>query len=278
MNSQSKEKLTEKKLTKKDIVKSFFIWQFFSHANYNYERMQATAFAQCMGPLIRKLYTKKEDIVAALKRHLVFFNTEPNFGAVIHGITIAMEEERANGAPITDEAINSVKTGLMGPLAGIGDVLTQGALIPILLAIGIGFGSQGNVFGPIMFVVTLTACLLSITYFCWNKGYSLGKDAVEKVLSSGIIKDVIAAAGVLGCTVIGALAGKFITLSTPLAVTIGKTVVNIQTDLLDKIMPGLLPLGLTLAVLWLLNKGKSTIKIMIYLVIFGTILSLLKIF
>lgn len=273
MGSQS-----NKKLTKKDIVKSMFIWQFFSHANYNYERMQATAFAHSMGPIIRKLYTNKEDIAAALKRHLVFFNTEPDFGALIHGVTIAMEEEKANGAPITDEAINSIKTGLMGPIAGIGDTLVQGALIPILLAIGISFGTQGNVFGPLFYAVVLPICLVGITYVCWMKGYSLGKSAVEKFLATGIVKDIITGAGVLGCTVIGALAGKFVSLSTPAAVTIGKTVVNIQADLLDKIMPGLLPLGLTLIVLWLLNKGKSPTKIMVYLMIFGAIFSLLKVF
>lgn len=267
-----------KKLTKKDIVKSMFIWQFFSHANYNYERMQATAFAQAMGPIIRKLYTKDEDIVAALKRHLVFFNTEPDFGALIHGVTIAMEEEKANGAPISDEAINSVKTGLMGPLAGIGDTLVQGALIPILLAIGIGLGSQGNVFGPLFYMLVLPICLVGITYVSWMQGYSLGKNAVEKFLANGVVKDIIVGAGVLGCTVIGALAGKFISLSTPLAITVGKTVVNVQADVLDKIMPGILPLGLTLIVLWLLNKGKSPTKIMVYIMIVGAILSLLKIF
>lgn len=273
MDSQS-----NKKLTKKDIIKSMFIWQFFSHANYNYERMQATAFAHAMGPIIRKLYKKNEDIVPALKRHLVFFNTEPDFGAVIHGVTIAMEEERANGAPITDEAINSVKTGLMGPIAGIGDTLVQGALIPILLAIGISFGVQGNVFGPIFFALVLPICLVGITYFSWMKGYSLGKNTVENLLTTGIVNDIIAAAGVLGCTVIGALTGKFVTISTPVAVTIGKTVVNIQADLLDKIMPGILPLGLTLLVLWLMNKGKSATKLMIYIMIFGAITGLLNIF
>ena len=212
-----------KKLTKNDIFKSFITWQFFSHANYNYERLQATAFAQAMGPIIRKLYTTKEDISAALKRHLIFFNTEPNFGAVIHGITIAMEEERANGAPIDDEAINSVKTGLMGPLAGIGDTITQGAIIPILLSIGIGFGIQGNVFGPIFYVLSLLVTLLAITYTSWMQGYKVGKSAVESILSGGILNDIISAAGVLGCVVIGALAGQFVNLTTPLTVTIGQT-------------------------------------------------------
>ena len=108
----------EKKLSRSDVQRSFWLWTFFSHANYNYERLQGTAFAQAMTPIIRKLYKDPDEIKAALKRHLVFFNTEPNVGGVIHGAVIAMEEQRANGADIDDDAINGVKTGLMGPLAG----------------------------------------------------------------------------------------------------------------------------------------------------------------
>jgi len=267
-----------KKLEKKDLVKSFLIWQFFSHANYNYERLQATAFAQAMGPIIKKLYTTKEDISAALKRHLNFFNTEPNFGAVIHGITIAMEEEKANGAPIDDDAINSVKTGLMGPLAGIGDTITQGAIIPILLSIGISFGSQGNVFGPIFFLLSVLVCLMGITYVCWMNGYKLGKNAVTSILSGGIVNDVISAAGVLGCVVIGALTGQYVSLSTKLQVTIGDTVVSLQEGLLDKLVPKLLPLTLVFIVLKLLKKDKNPTAIMVGIAVVGIVGSLLGIF
>jgi PTS system mannose-specific IID component len=267
-----------KKLTKSDLIKSFLTWQFFSHANYNYERLQATAFAQAMGPIIRKLYTAKEDISAALKRHLNFFNTEPNFGAVIHGITIAMEEEKANGAPIDDDAINAVKTGLMGPLAGIGDTITQGTIIPILLSIGIGFGMQGNVFGPVFFVLSLLVTLLAITYTCWMQGYRVGRSAVESILSGGLVNDIISAAGVLGCIVIGALTGQFVSVSTPLTVSIGETVINIQEGLLDKIMPKLLPLVLVFIVFSLLRKGKNPTAIMVGIAVVGIIGSLLGIF
>jgi len=55
------------------------------------------------------------DRAAALKRHLVFFNSEPQFGALVPAAVIAMEEQRAAGAGIPDEAINGVKSGLMGP-------------------------------------------------------------------------------------------------------------------------------------------------------------------
>src|SRR5512138_3162237 len=82
-------------LTRGDVLGAFWRWTFFSHSNYNYERLQGTAFAHMMTPIIKRLYTDPEEIRAALKRHLVFFNTEPNVGSVIPGAVIAMEEQRA---------------------------------------------------------------------------------------------------------------------------------------------------------------------------------------
>ena len=91
-----------------------------------------------------------------------------------------MEEERANGAPITDEAINGVKTGLMGPFAGIGDTLWQGTLTPILLAFGISLGSQGNLLGPVIYTLLMFGIMFPVAYICWMKGYSLGKEGIER--------------------------------------------------------------------------------------------------
>ncbi len=70
-----------------------------------------------MIPAIKRLYPLKADQVAALKRHLVFFNTTPAVCGPVIGVTAAMEEARANGAAIDDGAINGIKVGLMGPLA-----------------------------------------------------------------------------------------------------------------------------------------------------------------
>jgi PTS system mannose-specific IID component len=267
-----------KKLTKWDIIKSFFLWLTFSHACYNYERLQASAFAHAMAPIIKKLYDTKEEIAQGLKRHLVFFNTEPNVGAIIHGIVIAMEEERANDAPITDEAINSVKTGLMGPMAGIGDTITQGTITPILLAFGIGLAVEGNLIGPILYVILIAAAIIGIAYFMWMQGYRLGRKAVEQLLESNMFNNIITAAGVLGCTVIGALTGKFVNLSTKLTLSVGEAQINVQADIFDKIMPKLLPLLLTLGVFWLVKKGKNPITIMLYIVAFGVIGSAIGVF
>jgi len=278
-NTLNSQDMKRKQVTKKDLKKSWIRWMMFSHSCYNYERMQSLGFAHSMNPIIERLYDKKEDKASALKRHLAFFNTEPNVGTMVHGITIAMEEERANGVgEISDEAINSVKTGLMGPLAGIGDTITQGVITPILLALGIGIAKDGNLMGPILYTVLISAIIIWISYTLWMRGYKLGKSAVEQILGEGIFNNVIEGAGILGCTVIGALTGKYVTLSTSVVMKIGEGQVALQADLFDKIMPGLLPLLLTLGVYKLLEKGKSPIKIMLYLILIGAVGSLIKIF
>lgn len=268
-NTETTMNSVEKKtLSSKDINKAFWSWQFFSHANYNYERLQASSFNLSMLPVIEKLYPdNKEEKIKAMKRHLMFFNTEPNFGTVIHGITIAMEEEKANGAPIDDNAFNSIKTGLMGPLAGLGDTITQGTIIPLLLAIGINFGQQGNLFGPIFFMISCSLILIGIAKSCWNLGYSKGKDAVGQLLTSQRFDNVINGASVLGVFVMGALIAQFVALSLSLELNIGSTVVNLQTDLLDKIAPKLLPFLLTFFLYKRLQKGNNAIILMLCIIV-----------
>jgi mannose PTS system EIID component len=261
-------------LTRGDVQRSFWLWTFFSHANYNYERLQGTAFAQAMTPIIRKLYTDPEDIKAALRRHLVFFNTEPNVGGIIHGATIAMEEQRANGAPIDDDAINAFKSGLMGPMAGIGDSISQGTITPILLSIGISLAASGNVFGPILYFVLEVGIMLALAYFMWMQGYDRGRQGVRELLGSGILDRYLTGAGVLGNMVLGALAYQFV--HVYLTWTIGFDVGNGQTyqfdfnkDLFGAIMPGLLPLGWVLLTWYLLARRRVSpiLLLVVYIVV-----------
>jgi PTS system mannose-specific IID component len=258
----------EKKLSRSDVQRSFWLWTFFSHANYNYERLQGTAFAQAMTPIIRKLYKDPEEIKAALKRHLVFFNTEPNVGGVIHGAVIAMEEQRANGADIDDDAINSVKSGLMGPLAGIGDSISQGTITPILLSVGIGLAAgnpnvigDGNPLGSILYFVLEVGIMLALAYFMWMQGYDRGREGVTTILRSGLLDKVLTGAGVLGNMVMGALTYQFVhvflTLNFKIDVGGGNaTDFDITGDLLNPILPGLLPLAFTLLTWWLLARRR----------------------
>ena len=244
-----------KLLNKSDLFQSWLRWLFFSHACYNWERMQGMGFAHSMTPIIKRLYKTKEDISAALKRHLVFFNTQPDIGGVVHGITIAMEEERALGADISDDAINSVKTSLMGPMAGIGDTIQQGIVIPIALAIGMSMALQGNILGPIVFLVLVAAFVWGVGWWLWQQGYLQGRSAVTNILKGGALNRVITLAQVLGNFVMGALTVSFVSLATKIKFTIGGTTFELQ-KVLDGLMPKMLPLLLVLFVWWLLEKKR----------------------
>lgn len=267
-------------LSRGDVQRAFWLWTFFSHANYNYERLQGTAFAQAMTPIIRKLYKDPEEIKAALKRHLVFFNTEPNIGGVIHGAVIAMEEQRANGAPIDDDDINSVKSGLMGPMAGIGDSITQGTITTILIAIGIGLAAAGNPFGSILYLVLEVGIMLALAYFMWMQGYDRGREGVTAILRSGIMDRVLTGAGVLGNMVMGALTFQFVNIYLTLSWKIDSgngnvTTFDVNDKLLNAIMPGLLPLGFTLLTWYLLARRRvSPIRLLVVYIVIAMIAAL----
>ena len=273
------------RLTRGDLIRSWVLWSFFAHANYNYERLQGTGFAHAMTPIIRRLYTTEDDIRAALKRHLVFFNTEPNFGNVVHGTVIAMEEQRANGAAIDDDAINSVKSGLMGPMAGIGDTLSQSTITPILLALGIGIaggnasgsvvptlsGVTGNPLGPIIYTVLVSIVIVAIGYTAWMQGYSRGRSFVTEILKSGAIDRVLIGAGVLGNMVLGALAAKFVIVNLAPTVSIAGAQMNLQAAVLDPLFPGALALGLVVMTWWLLQRRVNPLSLLAVYLVFSIV-------
>lgn len=260
-------------LTTRDIFNSFWRWLFFSHANYNWERLQGTGFAHAMAPIIEKLYAGKPgEIKAALKRHLAFFNTEPDTGGVIHGIVIAMEEQRAGGAPISDEAIANIKNGLMGPFAGLGDTIKQGLWIPIWLAVGISLATAGNLFGPVLYFLAGAAYSWGLGWYLYYQGWKQGQAFVTSLLGGGLMENVQTVAMILGAGVLGALAAQFVNVTTALVITLPAgaeglepTTINLQTDVLDKIMPKLLPLTLTLLLWWLLKRRVGAITIMVWI-------------
>jgi PTS system mannose-specific IID component len=233
-------------------------WVMFLHASYNYERLQGLGFAHTMQPVIEYLYQTTQERAAALKRHLVFFNTEPQIGALVPAVVITMEEERAAGTEIADETINGVKSGLMGPLAGVGDSLFQGALVPLLLSLGISLARDGSLVGPLVYSILISVLVLGTSYTCWSLGYRLGKAAVTQILASGWLQAVTEGASIVGLTVVGGLAATVVQFSTPVSIQIDQAAISIQSDLLDPILVGLLPLAWTAAVWWLLSRRLSS--------------------
>ncbi len=271
------DKKQEKILNKKDITKAYIRWWWTAEISNSFERMQAVAVCATMGPILQKLYKNKEDLVAALKRHLIFFNSQAIWGGLIHGTTIAMEEEKAMGQEIPDEVITGIKTGLMGPLAGIGDTLDWGTMQTLFTAIAISFGATGSIIAPIF------PCILGIWLFIeglylFRFGYSLGRESIKHILSGGIVKKLIDGASILGLFMMGSLSAMVVKLNTTIKFDISGKDFIVQ-DILDKIAPGLLPLGVIFLVYYMMKYKKMSItKVLSILVILSILGAVIRVF
>lgn len=253
------------KLTKKDVSKAAWYWTFFHHCTQNYERMMGLAFCATLAKPLKKLYgSDKKGLSDALTRNMAFFNTEPQLGSLIPGMTLALEEAKANGEPVDPEVITSTKSALMGPFAGIGDSILVGTYNPILLSIGIGLSAGGSPIGAIFFFLIWTISVVALKYFGFIKGYSMGMDAVTNLLHSGLKDKIVTALNIIGLIVIGGVASTTVAAPIKLAFVAGEMNVEIQASILDKILPGLVPMLLTLLCYWLIDKkGWSANKIIL---------------
>ena len=276
----------------------------FLQGSWNYERMQNLGWAYSLIPAIKKLYTNKEDQAAALKRHLEFFNTHPYVAAPIMGVTLALEEEKANGTDIEDAAIQGVKIGMMGPLAGVGDPVFWFTVRPILGALGASLAMAGNIVGPLLFFFGWNIIRMAFLWYTQELGYKAGSE-ITKDLSGGIIQKITKGASILGMFILAVLVERWVSITftvnlpaTQLSegayiefpkgnvtgtelqgilgdVASGLSLTSTQTNTLqgqlDSLIPGLMGLLLTFFCMWLLKKKVSPITIIIGLFIVGII-------
>ena len=291
------------KLTKKDRI-SVWIRSFFLQGSWNYERMQNGGWAFAMIPAIKRLYKTKEEQSAALKRHLEFFNTHPYVASPILGVTLALEEERANGAPVEDVTIQGVKVGMMGPLAGIGDPVFWFTIRPILGALAASLAISGNILGPIIFFLGWNIIRMVFTWYTQEFGYKAGS-RISEDLSGGVLQDITKGASILGMFILGSLVNRWVSVQfTPVVskVTLSEgayidwsslpagaegikqallqqaaglsltseKVTTLQSNL-DSLIPGLAGLLITFVCMWLLKKKVSPIIIILGLFLLGIV-------
>ena len=264
----------EKKLTPSDI-RGVFLRSNLLQGSWNFERMQALGFCFSMVPVIRRLYPENnDDRKQAIKRHLEFFNTHPYVAAPVLGVTMAMEEQRANGAEIDDAAINGIKVGLMGPLAGVGDPIFWGTVRPVFAALGAGIAMTGNLLGPVLFFVLFNLVRLLTLYYGVAYGYKKGLNIVQD-MGGGVLQKLTEGASILGLFVMGALVNKWTHVDVPLVVseiknpTTGVIDVTTVQTILDQLMPGLIPLLLTFGCMWLLRHKVNALWIIMGFFVLG---------
>lgn len=259
-------------LTSKEVNRAWLLWLFNNQACYNYERMMGIGFLHAMTPAFRKLYKDNKDLrIEAMQRHTSFFNCEPCLGSSIVGLVLAMEEQKALGAELDNDAITSIKTGLMGPLSGIGDTLIQGVILPLLIAFAVDFAKGGNWVIPLVFSLVMAIIVFGISRFGFLLGYRKGSDAILSMLENGVIKRLISAASIMGCMVLGALVVNFVTMKCGISIPQAEGSFSMQEQLFDVILPSMLPLLLTLGCYKLLKAGKSSVLVMLVIIAIGVI-------
>lgn len=297
------------KLTKKDRISVAMRHQFLQ-GSWNYERMQNGGWCFSIIPAIKRLYPQKEDRIAALKRHMEFYNTHPYVSAPVMGVTLALEEERANGADINDQAIQGVKVGMMGPLAGVGDPVFWFTVRPMLGALGASLAMSGSIMGPLLFFFAWNIIRIAFLWYTQEFGYQAGSKITDD-LSGGLLQKVTKGASILGMFVLGSLVQRWVSVKfTPVVSEVqlddkayihwdklpdgwegikeafsqvgaglSQTPTKVTTlqDNLDQLIPGLAGLLLTLLCMWLLKKKVSPIVIIIGLFVVGVGLHVLHI-
>ena len=241
--------MEERKLTRKDLRRCWRAWMMHNLSSMSFERLESFGFCLSMLPVAKKLYPDPVQRTEMLRRHASFYNTEPQIG----------------------ETINTLKVGLMGPIAGIGDSMIPGMLIPILLSIGMALAAGGNILGPLFYTVAWLAIIIPGSWFLFLKGYQMGSGSVEMLVSSKSTR-LREALSLLGVFVMGGVAASYVKLGTGLEF-ITRDGVNIHVQqMLDGIFPQLLPLAVVLGTWYLMAKrGVSPVKAMILLLILAAL-------
>jgi len=253
--------VSRNKLTKKDIDK-MGVYSFIEQSAFNFERMQAAGFTLSMVPSFQKIYgNQKEEIAAAMVNNMDFINTEPHMATFLMGLILSLEESGEDRS-----LIKNLKTGLFGPLAGLGDAIFWFTLLPISAAISTSLSKQGSILGPLLYIAIWMVSAFSRIWFA-RAGYSLGVGAVSKLRENA--NAITKGAGILGVMVVGGLIPSYISLKFPAELKLWD-VVSVQ-GIFDSILPNLLPLGFVFLLYYLFKKKQMNVVYLIVIIILASV-------
>lgn len=260
-------------ISKKTIRKAYWDWMCWNLSVQNFERMQGPGIVKMLADVREDLYpgdhASQQEM---LERHAIFFNTEPYLGSLVPGIVLGMEAEKAAGGDVSPEFINAIKTALMGPFAGIGDSLLPGTLCPILLSIAMGMCRNGEIIGPLFYILVFLGIMLPLTWFLFSYGCKTGANAAQMVLAGGLKDKVTKAAEIVGLVVVGAVTAAYTNVKIGLVYTQGDMSIDIGKNVLDPLMPKLATLLMALLSYYLMIKQKWSVnKMMLFFLVVAVV-------
>lgn len=258
-------------LTKSDF-RQMFTRSCTLDSSWNYERMQNLAFGYMMAPVIRRLYVDEAEIEAALNRHLEFMSVTPHISTILVGVSAAMEEENVKNPDFDVTSISAVKTGLMGPLAGIGDSFFWGTLKLIAAGIGISLAQQGNILGPILFFLIINVPGFLARYFGLTLGYKYGVKLFSDVSNNNLVQKITHSASIVGLMTIGSMVASMIYFELPFMIGAGDYAEPVM-NYVNEIMPAMFPLIFFGIAYYLLGKKVKTTTMLIWLMVISIVLA-----
>ncbi|MCO7124687.1 PTS system mannose/fructose/sorbose family transporter subunit IID [Sporolactobacillus shoreicorticis] len=241
---------------------------FGSCGSLNYEKMQGLSYCYAMYPTLKYIYKDDpEALKKAVLTHLQFYNTNVMFTPFIMGVDIGIEETQKRTSLKT---IPSIKTSLMGPLAGLGDTLLLSAPSAIFGGIAASMAVKGNILGALLWLaVMIVIKLLVIPFF--KAGYSSGVKLISTLKDQ--LQSITGSISIVGLMVVGSLISTVVTANVTATYHSGKLALKGQ-EILNSIMPGLIPAALVLLVFWLLGRKSMTpVRIILLVLILAVVLS-----
>ena len=287
-NLAYKDTAPAKPLTKAVLNK--MVWRSLNlQASFNFERMQAAGWLWGILPGLEAIHTNKDDLSTSMTHNLEFFNTHPFLVTFVMGIVLSMEQQKAD-----INSIRAVRVAAMGPLGGIGDALFWFTLVPVTAGITANMAISGNLAGPIIYFLITFGVQMALRYWLMYWSYDMGTKAIEVLTANA--REFTHAASMLGVFVVGALTCNYGATSLGIMIPNGQTAekvkqlviengkiveqeveqlkdvfINIQ-ELLDGILPALIPLGLTLMCYTLIKKKNwSPTKCIMLLLVIGIV-------
>ena len=241
--------INDNKLTLADIKKVTWRLILGFQVTENFEREQGYDFLYTILPVLKKIYKNNpEELKERLKANNNFFNCNPLFTGPIIGLTCAMEENE-----VEEDTIQSLKVGLMGPLAGMGDSLMLVLYATIIFSIGAALALKGSIAGPLFVIPMLAIPFFVLRYYGVLYGYKKGIGEMSTLQNT--MSTVTEIATKFGCIIAGAMVAFLISASTPLMINAGDKPIKVQ-PLLDSIMPNLIPVLFVAVIYYLLTKKK----------------------
>lgn len=241
-------------------------------AGWNYERMQHTGYLWIILPQLRKIYgDNTEELKIAARTHCApFFNTSNFLNTIITGIDLAIEEEEGMESL---ETVASLKTGLMGPLASIGDSIFGSLLPTIFGALAANMAAAGNPLGIFIWIavnIVVDWFRCKQTYIAYDQGMKLVTTMSDQ------LNAITDAATVMGVFMVGALVSTNVGIVISAPIDLGGVTVDLQ-HIANMICPKLVPAALVGFVYWLLGKkGMTSTKAIFIVLILAIILGGLR--